>query len=157
MRRIWDETLSDRLLRKSTQLKNGCRQWTGGLDQDGYGHLVHKNRINIRAHRAAWEVWCGTIPSGMHVLHKCNNRKCINTKHLYLGTNKENKQDSIEAGTIASGQRNGSAKLTNAAVAKIKRALVKANGRYGSSRKLALQYGVGDSTIWRIRYGYGWK
>ena len=50
------------------------------------------------AHRVAWEVEHGPIPDGMIIMHICDNRACVNLKHLKLGTHKDNQQDSINKG-----------------------------------------------------------
>lgn len=47
------------------------------------------------AHRAEWEKINGPIPAGMQVLHKCDNRWCVNTNHLFLGTQSDNLRDMI--------------------------------------------------------------
>ena len=56
------------------------------------------------AHRLAWAAANGPVPDGMCVLHSCDVRACINPKHLFLGTNKDNTQDMVTKGRHA-GQR----------------------------------------------------
>lgn len=80
--------------------QNGCWIWTGYILPEGYGQFNSADKAERdRAHRAAFKSFVGPIPPGAHVLHKCNNKRCVNPKHLYLGTDKDNCRDRINAGT----------------------------------------------------------
>lgn len=86
---------------------NVCWVWTRSGFISGYGQFKVKER-NLRAHRVAWEVTHGTIPDGLSVLHRCDNRRCCNPAHLWLGTHRQNMADMQRKGRAASGDKNGS-------------------------------------------------
>jgi len=77
---------------------NGCWEFTGAL-RNGYGTIKIKNKLYL-AHRISWELNFGIIPIGLFVLHKCDNRKCVNPDHLFLGTQKDNMKDAFSKGRI---------------------------------------------------------
>lgn len=68
--------------------QNECWIWTGTKSDKGYGKVSGK-----KAHRTVYEIEFGVIPDGLHVLHKCDNKSCVNPNHLYLGTESDNRID----------------------------------------------------------------
>lgn len=62
-----------------------------------YGVIKVGNK-KVRAHRFSWELFVGPIPDGLHVLHRCDNPRCINYDHLFLGTDQDNMSDMIAKG-----------------------------------------------------------
>ncbi len=100
-----------------------CWVWTGALHWDGYGAFsVGGAARSARAHRCSWEMENGPIEPGKCVLHRCDNRKCVNPAHLFLGSRKDNTQDMRSKGRTARGERHGNAKLTAADVLLIREA-----------------------------------
>lgn len=72
-----------------------CWLWTGATDKDGYGD-THYVGIGKKAHRVAYALSIGPIPSGGCVLHRCDTPRCCNPEHLYLGTPADNARDREE-------------------------------------------------------------
>lgn len=127
-----------------------CVEWKGAL-RDGYG-MVYVRGKNRRAHRVAWERARGLIPDGMGVLHRCDNRACVNVEHLFLGTHAANMADAHAKGRLfvpkcsLFGKDNPATKLSDEAVASIR-----VDQR--SQRKIAQEHGVSQGLISMIKSG----
>lgn len=78
-----------------------CVEWSGSCRRDGYGQYYILGRGMCAAHRISYEVFVEDIPSGMYVLHQCDNKRCVNPAHLFLGTAADNTHDSILKGRFA--------------------------------------------------------
>jgi len=133
---------------------NGCWEWIGRQDRgNGYG-VFSLNKLLRYAHRLSYEIANGEIPmvdgKTMFICHHCDNRKCVNPDHLFLGTHTDNMKDCISKGRhgfkIGRGEMNGYVKLTDVQVEEIRRATNM------SQRALSRMYGVTQSHIWRIRH-----
>ena len=81
----------ERIMRFVKKLDGGCWQWQGNMNTDGYGRFGYNGKV-IKAHRASWLIFKGEIGYS-HVLHVCDNKGCINPRHLKLGTHKQNVHD----------------------------------------------------------------
>ena len=82
--------------------KEECWPWIGGITGAGYGQCYFFGRYDaMGAHRVAWILSNGKIPSNLWVLHKCDNRSCCNPNHLYLGTPKQNQKDRDERNPVS--------------------------------------------------------
>jgi len=125
-----------------------CWPWLGGCNEDDRGQFCLRGETRI-APRIAYYLATGIDPGDRMVCHtrNCNNPRCCNHRHLYLGTAKDNTRDQIACGHFVSGERNGRAKLTDELVAEIRR-------RYEtegiSQRALARQYDVCQYTINKV-------
>jgi hypothetical protein len=140
---------------------DACWEWIGAEFGKGYGGFWLENDW-WRAHRAAWYMFNGPIPDGMMVCHKCDNRKCVNPKHLFLGSASDNAQDCTTKGRnpsqaqpekLARGERCGAAKLTEGDVVDIRQRYAVGNV---SQRQLAADYGVDQGTIKHAIRGTTW-
>lgn len=75
----------------------GCWEWTGKVRRDGYGACWSGGR-EMLAHRVSFAREHGEIPAGAVVCHKCDNPRCINPQHLFMGTQGDNLRDAFAKG-----------------------------------------------------------
>lgn len=130
-----------------------CWEWKGSRAHTGHGRVRILGKVWL-AHRYAWTITNGPIPSGLLVRHKCDNGWCVNPDHLCLGTHQDNTNDKVERGRAwsAPGEANPSAKLTAADVAKIR-----AMGGTKTDAQLATEYRVSASAVNAVQSRRTWR
>jgi len=127
----------------------GCWEWKWTSHSNGYGRCRINGRT-VYAHRVAYAFWIGPIPEGLDVLHRCDNPRCVNPQHLFLGTAVDNALD-----MVAKGRNNGFKKLNAEKVRIIKQ--VMSRQKLGDQLALAHQFGVSPRTIRNIMAGDTWN
>lgn len=133
--------------------EDGCWIWTAAKDRAGYGVFgLRRPKRTRRATHIAYELLVGPIPSGLWLLHSCDNPSCVNPAHLSPGTPLENMRQMIKRGRQVIGDHRprvgqGNVKLTEAQVREIRR-------RYAAGgvthRQLGDRYGVSGVTIFLV-------
>jgi hypothetical protein len=83
---------------------NGCLLWNGQVNNKGYGQVKLVGRW-IYVHRLSYFIFRGQIPNKLMVLHTCDNTRCVNPAHLFLGTQKDNMQDCKNKGRSNAGKK----------------------------------------------------
>lgn len=134
-----------------------CWEWQAFIHPSGYGMIAQGNnaRKMLLAHRVSWELEYGEIPFNVLVCHDCDNRKCVNYNHLFLGNYKDNSQDMITKGRGKlpdnRGEKHGLSKLCDDDVR-----FIRANPTI-SRNELAKMFKVSNRTISKVRLYRSWK
>lgn len=129
-----------------------CWPWLGGLNSHGYGAFWYEGET-IGAHRFSLAVKEGALPKSLWALHRCDNRACVNPRHLFAGTCDDNVQDMIMKGRAADlkGERNGAAKLTPEQVG-----FIRSMKGVLSQRELGEMFGINQQSVSKIHRGQRW-
>lgn len=141
----------ERWAEKISVSDDGCWHWRGSLNERGYGMFWFERKL-VKAHRFSYLVYYGEIQDGLHVLHSCDVRDCVNPSHLRLGTHAENMQDMAHKGRgqVRRGDECSFSKLTESQV----RDILKSPE---TGPELSRTYGVSRNTIYAIRNGKNWR
>lgn len=154
----WAHSLKRRLWsRIEKRGPDDCWLWTGAHTQAGYG-VISKNGHMTTAHRVVFELTYGSIPDNHIICHTCDNPRCCNPAHLFLGTDATNSADKVAKGREGHpnnrGRANPNVRLTAADVHAIREAWA-AGGI--TQPELATCYGVQAPAIWKIVHRRTWK
>lgn len=131
----------------------GCHLWVGAFVSKAGGPrgVIRANgKSKYSAQRLAYELNVGPIEVGLFVLHKCDVSLCVNPKHLYLGTQKDNVADCIARGRFVRGEKHSNSKLCDELVR-----LLTIDQR--SQHKIAREIGVSQSLVSMVKRGIAWS
>lgn len=133
--------------------ETGCWEWIGARHRQGYGQFYIDGKI-LLSHRVAWMLRHGSMPTPeQKVCHRCDNPRCVNPDHLFLGSQADNARDCVAKGRANRarqfGETNPVARLTENQVRDIHR-------DQRQHREIASAYGVAESTISMIKRGRNW-
>jgi hypothetical protein len=143
---------------------DGCWPWLASFGTGGYGKFGVGTQQTEGAHRVAYLLAHGDIPDDLPcILHRCDNRPCVNPAHLFAGTKRDNTHDMFTKGRA--GQQTGkwrpilgsaspNSKLTEEDVLVIRLAIT--NGTH-TKAELAADYCVSEASIHKIHYRQSWK
>lgn len=140
----------ERFWSKVVKRDGGCWEWTAATFR-GYGQVSYEGKVR-RAHRVSWEITHGRIPGDLCVLHRCDNRACVNPDHLWLGTRPENAADMVAKRRQARGNRHGRRKLSDSQVREIRQRVAGT-----TQRQLSREYGVSEAMVSLIVNGHNWN
>lgn len=126
-----------------------CWPWKRSINSHGYGHLSVMG-TEFMSHRCAWVLSNGCMGAEDCVLHRCDNRRCCNPAHLFLGSKADNSEDMVSKGRSLCGERNKASKLTTHNVTEIRNS----DEPYA---QLSRKFGVSEHHIYKIKSGLRWS
>jgi len=136
---------------KFTKDASECWNWHFSDPKGRANTFLYNGKVQ-RASRVSYQLYIGPIPAGLCVLHECDNALCVNPKHLFLGTHKDNTQDMYnkKRNINLCGEDRKHSKLTNEAVQDIRSSPLNGN-------QLAKKYNVTRSIIYDVIHRRSWK
>jgi hypothetical protein len=151
-----NDTLKQRFMRKVVK-SSGCWRWKGQKNQAGRGQFSYRGRL-YNAPRTSYRLFKGRVSRTLHVLHKCDNPNCVNPKHLFLGTQRDNARDMVIKGrqNDTRGESSGAAKLNNTTVLEIRRRHKRWCPKNGTEA-LAKEFNISTSVVRCIVGRRAWK
>lgn len=138
----------------SGESESECWEWTGHKTKLGYGRVNFKPGFTMLAHRVAYYLVHGNLPSDTLICHNCDNPGCVNPKHLFMGSHADNTADMMAKGRhryegFETGENHPSARLTKSQAQEV----------FLSDRpakELAAEYGISATAIRYIWSGKNW-
>lgn len=131
--------------------EDGCWEWHACKSSVTTGYAsMSLNGKSRSLHRISFEVYHRPLVQGECVLHKCDNRLCINPSHLFAGSKGDNNRDRAEKGRSSQGESCHLSKLTEELAREIHDAV-------GTYRGLGRKYGLNKGTIKQIKTEVTWK
>ncbi len=113
-----------------------CWDWSGAKDSAGYGKFA------FNAHRVAYTLVKGPIPSGLMILHECDNPSCCNPEHLRPGTAADNARDMVERNRTGGGRPMA---LEEEEIEQV----IAMKARGVPNTQIAQQFKISQATVWR--------
>lgn len=155
-RRTHRKPLKDRLEAKVDRSAGpmGCHLWQAATKK-GYGQImvwVSGRKRMKQAHRVAYELKHGAVPKHLDVCHRCDVRRCVNVRHLFVGTRKQNIRDALDKGRMSGGCKRHTGVL-RAHLSAI-RGRLKAGE---ASASVARSFGVTTTAVSHLRVGRTYK
>lgn len=139
------------------QSEKECWEWNASVDTRGYGNVGvpqgDGSFLTQRSHRVSWMLTHGGVLGRKDlVCHTCDNRRCVNPAHLFLGDHLANNRDCLKKGRwpIPRGEANGRAILTAEQVADIR-------ASFETVANLAKKYGLSKSAMADAKRGKSWR
>ncbi len=151
--------------RSAINHETGCREWLLSVGSHGYGNacsrfFIRKPQGVTVAHRLSWRAWKGRIPKGKKVLHRCDNKRCIEPKHLFLGTDRDNCYDKLKKGR--GGYENHAFKVWEGRVNKNTWRCTPEKARLiflasGTRKEISMRFDVHPDTVGGIKRRAQWR
>lgn len=157
---IIDQKILDRFWDKVDKTEK-CWLFRNGTKRMVYGTIGIGGKT-VKSHILSWLIHNGSIPDGLYVCHKCDNRPCVRPEHLFLGTQSDNMKDAMNKGRISvprtgnkkQGVRRNNAKLNDIAVREIRDYFETYPSSY---EELGLRFNVSASAIWKVINRKTWQ
>lgn len=138
----------------SYKVENDCWIWRNANKKTGYGILNYHGRA-ISAHRYSYQIFKGEIPKKSEICHTCDNRRCVNPEHLFLGNKSINMQDAIKKGRFSNGEKHYLSKISEEIVVAIRE--LKNNQPWISYREIGEIYDISQESVYDIVKRRTWK
>lgn len=145
----WDV---ERIFFSHIEKTDSCWIWKGTISVYGYGQ-IQVGKKHVHAHRYSWIFHKGVIPEKMFVCHSCDNTKCVNPNHLFIGTAKDNSKDMVYKKRHCFGEKNGNHKYSESTI----RLIVDMYNTGLSIRSVSKKMGIPFSTIQQVLSKKEWK